>query len=116
MQLDKSDIIDIAYSANDAGIAYNTLDILNEVFAKQYQDLRYGETNKVIKFFEKEVARLYRLLSGAEDDLIRYNIDKRIINYGEQTKKVAEMDATHKTSGNNQMLNYTTSKAMMDYL
>ena len=116
MQLSKSDIIDIGYSANDAGIAYNTLDILNEVFARQYQQLRFGETNNVIKFFEREVARLYRILTGAEDDLIRYNIDKRIINYGEQTKVVAGMDASHKTSTNDQLMNYTTSKAMMDYL
>lgn len=116
MQLNKSDIIDIGYSANDAGIAYNTLDILNEVFARQYQDLRFGEIDKVIKFFEKEVARLYRILTDAEDNLIKYNIDKRIINYGEQTKMVANMDAAHKTSTNDQMMNYTTSKAMMDYL
>ena len=116
IQLNRSDIIDIGYSANDAGIAYNTLDILNDVFARQYQNLRYGETNNVIKFFEREVARLYRLLTGAEDDLIRYNIDRRIINYGEQTKQVAGMDAAHKTSTNDQMMNYTTSKAMMDYL
>ena len=60
LQLQHSDIIDIGYSANDAGIAYNTLDILNEVFARQYAQLRYGETNNVIKFFEREVARLYR--------------------------------------------------------
>lgn len=116
MQLPKSDIIDIGYSANDAGIAYNTLDILNEVFGRQYQDLRYGETNAVIKFFEKEVARLYKLLTGAEDDLIRYNIDRRIINYGEQTKMVSDMDANHKTAGNDQLMAYTTSKAMLDYL
>ena len=116
MQLNRSDIIDIGYSANDAGIAYNTLDILNDVFARQYQQLRFGETNNVIKFFEREVARLYRILTGAEDDLIRYNIDKRIINYPEQTKMVANMDAQHKNSTNNQLMNYTTSKSMMDYL
>ena len=116
MQLRGSDIIDIGYSANDAGIAYNTLDILNDVFARQYQSLRFGETNNVIKFFEREVARLYRILTGAEDDLIRYNIDKRIINYLEQTKVVANMDAQHKVSTNDQLMNYTTSKAMMDYL
>ena len=116
MQLPKSDIIDIGYSANDAGIAYNTLDILNDVFARQYQNLRFGETNNVIKFFEREVARLYRILTNAEDDLIRYNVEKRIINYGEQTKMVADMDAGHKRSDNDQLMNYTTSKAMMDYL
>ncbi len=116
LQLNKSDIIDIGYTANDAGIAYNTLDILNDVFARQYQQLRYGETSNVIKFFEREVARLYRLLTGAEDDLIRYNVERRIINYGEQTKMVADLDAKHKTSSNDQLMNYTTSKAMLDYL
>ena len=116
MQLERSDIIDIAYSSNDAGITYNTLDILNEVFARQYQQLRFGETNDVIKFFEREVARLYKILTGAEDDLIRYNVSKRIINYGEQTKVVAGMDAGQQESDNNQLLNYTTAKSLMDYL
>ena len=116
MQLQKSDIIDIAYSCNDAGITYNTLDILNEVFARQYQQLRFGETNDVIKFFEREVARLYKILTGAEDDLIRYNVAKRIINYGEQTKVLAGMDGSQQISDNTQLMNYTTAKALMDYL
>ena len=116
LQLNNSDIIDIAYSSNDAGIAYNTLDILNEVFARQYQQLRFGETTNVIKFFEREVARLYRILTGAEDDLIRYNIDKRIINYGEQTKQLTVLDSEEKNAVNNQLMNYTTTKALMDYL
>ena len=116
MQLRGSDIINIGYSANDAGIAYNTLDILNEVFARQYAQLRYGETNNVIKFFEREVARLYRILTNAEDDLIRYNVEKRIINYGEQTKQLTGLDAMQKTSDNNLLIDKTTTRALMDYL
>ncbi len=116
LQLNGSDIIDIGYSANDAGVAYNTLDILNEVFARQYQQLRFGETNNVIRFFEKEVARLYKILTNAEDDLIRYNVSKRIINYGEQTKQVAALEAQQQNFRNDQLMNYTTSKALMDYL
>ena len=116
LQLNNSDIIDIGYSANDAGIAYNTLDILNEVFARQYQQIRFGETNNVIKFFEKEVARLYRILSNAEDDLIRYNISKRIINYGEQTKQLTMLEAQQQNFRNDQLMNYTTAKALLDYL
>ena len=116
LQLKGSDIIDIGYSSNDAGIAFNTLDILNEVFARQYQQLRFGETNNVIKFFEREVARLYRILTNAEDDLIRYNVSKRIINYGEQTKVIADMDAQQLNHRNNNLLNYTTAKALMDYM
>ena len=116
IQLQGSDIIDIGYSANDAGIAYNTLDILNEVFARQYAQLRYGETNNVIKFFEREVARLYRILTNAEDDLIRYNVEKRIINYGEQTKQVAAMDAQQQNAHNDRFIAQATTRALMDYL
>ena len=116
LQLNNSDIIDIGYSANDAGIAYNTLDILNEVFARQYQQIRFGETNNVIKFFEREVARLYRILTNAEDDLIRYNISKRIVNYGEQTKQLTVLEAQQQNFRNDQLMNYTTSKALLDYL
>lgn len=116
MQLNKSDIIDIGYSADDAGIAYNTLEILNDVFARHYQKIRYGETYEVIRFFEREVARLYRILNSAEDDIIKYNIEKGIINYGEQTKQLTVLDAQQLTSDNNQLMNYTTSKAMLDYL
>lgn len=116
VQLRGSDIIDIGYSANDPGIAFNTLDILNDVFARQYADLRYGETNNVIRFFEREVARLYKILTGAEDDLIRYNVSKRIINYAEQTKVLSGLDGSQKVSDNDLLMNYTTSKALMDYL
>ena len=116
LQLEHSDIIDIAYSANDAGIAYNTLDILNEVFARQYQQIRFGETSNVIKFFEKEVAHLYRSLSNAEDDLIRYNISKKIINYDEQTKQLTVLESQQQNFRNDQLMNYTTAKALLDYL
>ena len=116
VQLNRSDIIDIGYSANDAGIAYNTLDILNEVFARQYAQLRYGETNNVIKFFEREVARLYRILTNAEDDLIRYNVEKRIINYSEQTKVLAGMEGNQQYSDNTLLKDQATTRALMDYL
>ena len=69
-------MIEIAYSANDPGIAYNTLEILNEEFVKQYHELRYGETDNVIKFFQEELARLGKMLTAAEDSLIEYNIGK----------------------------------------
>ena len=116
IRLGRSDIVDIGYTANDAGVVFNTLDILNEVFSRQYADLRYGETNNVIKFFEREVARLYKILTGAEDDLIRYNVSKRIINYGEQTKVLSGQDGNQKVSDNELLMNYTTSKALMDFL
>ena len=116
LQLEYSDIIDITYSANDPGICYNTLDILNEVFARQYRDLRYGETLNVIKFFEKEVARLYRVLTEAENDLIKYNVKHRIINYGEQTKVLAGLEAQQQIKDNELRMNIATTEALIAYL
>ena len=116
LQLQRSDIIDIGYSANDPGIAYNTLDILNEVFARQYSQLRYGETTNVIKFYEREVAKLYRILTNAEDDLIRYNVEKRIINYDWQTRELSGMDSKLRETQSERFMNQATTKALMDYL
>lgn len=116
LQLEKSDIIDIAYSANDPGVCYNTLDILNEVFANQYQQLRYGETMNVIKFFEKEVKRLYRNLTTAENDLIKYNVKNRIINYGEQTKQLSSLEAQQQIRNNELRMNIATTEALIAYL
>lgn len=114
-RLGDSDMIEIAYSANDPGIAYNTLEILNEEFVKQYHELRYGETNNVINFFQEELARLGKMLTAAEDSLIDYNIEHRIINYAEQTKQVAGMDATYQMMDNDLLINYSTSKALIDF-
>ena len=116
MQLNNSDILDISYSADDPGICYNTLDILNEVFGNQYQQLRYGETLNVIKFFEKEVARLYKILTHAENDLISYNVKHRIINYGEQTKQLANMEAQQQIQNNELRMNIATTEALIAYL
>jgi uncharacterized protein involved in exopolysaccharide biosynthesis len=113
--LDNSDLLEIGYSANDPGIAFNTLEILNEEFVKQYRDLRYGETNNVIKFFREELARLHKQLTTAEDSLIQYNIEHRIINYGEQTKQVTIMDATYQTMDNELLINSSTSRALIDF-
>ena len=115
VQLGNSDLIEIGYSANDPGIAYNTLEILNEEFVKQYRDLRYGETNNVIEFFRQELARLHKELTEAEDSLIQYNIDHRIINYGEQTEQLTMMDAQYQMMDNDLLVNSSTSRALIDF-
>ena len=116
VRLGNSDMIQITYNANDPGIAYNTLDILNDEFIDQYQQIRFGETNNVIKFFEGETARLYRLLTNAEDSLIAYNVSKRIINYDEQTKMVANMDRDYQVNDNNLLMDKAVADATVNYL
>ncbi len=116
MQLGNTDLIDIAYSTNDPGICYNTLDILNDVFIRQYQQLRFGETNNVIKYFLREVAQLYKQLTHSENDLIRYNIKHGIINYGEQTKQLTVLENTFQVADNELRMNLLTTQALITYL
>lgn len=85
----KSDMLEVSYTTDDPGIAYQTLKILNEEFIKQYQELRFGETNNVIAYFERELARAAHDLKEAEDSLTHYSIEKKVINYGEETKQIA---------------------------
>jgi uncharacterized protein involved in exopolysaccharide biosynthesis len=111
-----SDMIDIGYSNGDPGIAYNTLKILNEEFIDQYQQLRFGETNSVIKFFEEELARLKKRLETSEDSLTTYSLSKRIINYGEQTKQVAAQNTSYEEKCEEFLLEYHTAKTLINEL
>lgn len=115
-RLGASDIIEIKYSASDPGVAYNTLTILNKEFIQQYQDLRFGEIDNVIKFFEAELARIGGELRIAEDSLTAYNIEKRIINYLEQTKQVTIIDADYQMKMQQLNLDYSSTKALADFL
>ena len=116
MQIGNTDMIDIAYSTNDPGVCYNTIDILNDVFIKQYQQLRYGETNNVIKYFLREVSQLYKQLTLSENDLIRYNIKHGIINYGEQTKQLTGLEGQYQIKGNELRMSMLTTQALTAYL
>nr|WP_320038367.1 exopolysaccharide biosynthesis protein [uncultured Bacteroides sp.] len=111
-----SDMIEIGYSNGDPGVAYNTLKILNEEFIEQYQQLRFGETNNVIKFFEEELAKLKKKLETSEDSLTAYTLSKRIINYPEQTKQVTIQSTSYEEKCEGYLLEYNTAKTLINEL
>ncbi|WP_321480098.1 hypothetical protein [uncultured Bacteroides sp.] len=111
-----SDLLQLSYSCNDPGIAYNTLDILINEFVHEYRSIRYGETDKVIEYFRSELARIGHKLRLAEDSLTQYNIDKRVINYSDETKEVASIDKEFELREQNIQFAYNSSKIMMDEL
>ncbi|MGN1211492.1 MAG: GumC family protein [Candidatus Cryptobacteroides sp.] len=85
-----SDMIRLSYTCDDQYVAYNTLTILETEFVKQYLAIRYQQTSDVVKYFENELKTIQKDLTKKEDALTSYNINKGVINYGEQTKMVAE--------------------------
>lgn len=95
VRLGNSDMLRIFYSANDPGVAYQTLLLLNEIYIKEYQTLQFGSTSNAINYFEEELARVANELRESEDSLTNYNIRNRIINYDEQTKQVAALDTEY---------------------
>ncbi len=108
-----SDMLEIKYSANDPGVAYNTLLLLTEEFVKQYEFLRFGETNNVIEYFRRVLAELALKLRRSEDSLTQYYIDKRVINYEEQTKQITALARDYDLLYYDILLRYTSSSEMV---
>jgi uncharacterized protein involved in exopolysaccharide biosynthesis len=112
-KIGESDMIEITFSSSDPGIAYNTLEILNREFINQYQELRFGETNNVIKFYEEEIAKLARKLQISEDSLTAYNLSKRIINYPEQTKQLTVLNNNYEEKYQEFLLDYKSAQKLV---
>ncbi len=115
-RLSNSDMLDISYEANDPGIAYNTLVILNEEFVDQYLQLRFGQTNNVIKYFQEQLALTKAKLTHAEDSLTNYFISKHIINYDEQTKHIAALGRDFEIRYEDILLAHESSAALLEEL
>lgn len=111
-----SDLLQISYSSDDPGIAFNTLEILLEEFVNEYRAIRYGETDKVIEYFRSELTRIGNELRNEENDLTDYNVEKRIINYYDETKEIAAINKEFELREQNVLLAYNGSRAMLEEL
>lgn len=111
-----SDLLDISYTSGDPGIAYNTVSILMDEFVEEYRRIRYGETDKVIKYFEEELKRIGKKLNSEEDDLTKYNVEKRIINYLDETKEIAAISKEFELREQDALFAYNSTKSMLEEL
>lgn len=111
-----SDMLEISYECDDSSIVYATLVLLNEEFVKQYRDLRFGETNNVIQYFEEELRRVGGELSNMEDSLRDYNIRHLVINYDEQTKHIAALSRDFELRFEEILLNYESALKLRETL
>jgi len=115
-RVSNSDMLQIQYTSDDPGIAYHTLAILNDEFVKQYKQLRFGETDNVVEYFRRELALLAVKLRSSEDSLTKFYIEKKVINYPEQTKIIAALSRDYDLLYNDAMLQYMSSKKIVDQL
>lgn len=111
-----SDLIEVSYMSDDPGITYNTIEILTKEFVNEYRSIRYGETDNVIKYFKSELGRIGKELKTNEDSLTQYNVEKRIINYYDETKEIAAIDKEFELREQDVILEYNSLKAMLSEL
>lgn len=115
-RIGNSDMLTVYYAANDPGVAYQTLILLDSVYVKEYKVLQYGSTNSAIRYFEEELARVGVELKENEDALTQYNVENRIINYDDQTKEVAALDKEFELAYQDVLMRYNSANASIKYL
>lgn len=116
VRLGNSDMLRVFYAANDPGVAYQTLLLLNKLYTREYKTLQFGSTSNAIRYFEEELARVGKELRENEDSLTNYNVRNRIINYDEQTKQVAALDKEYDLRYQDILLNYNSANASIRHL
>jgi uncharacterized protein involved in exopolysaccharide biosynthesis len=84
-----SDILNITYTSADPGLTQQTISILIDELVKAYEVLRFKATQDVIAYFKEQVRLAKIELDKQEDDLMNYSVQERVINYGEETKSLA---------------------------
>ncbi len=86
---DDSDMMEIAFRANDPSVSQMTLQILSDVFLRKYKVLKEGEINNVVAYFEEKVKKDRARLKNAEEALKDFGMEHNIINYNEQSSNLS---------------------------
>jgi succinoglycan biosynthesis transport protein ExoP len=85
-----SDMLEIDYSSNDAGVCLRTLELHSKIFISKYKGLKSTETNSAVAYFEAKLAAIEKKLRDSEDKLKDFGSENRIVNYYEQTRYIAQ--------------------------
>ncbi|MEA5129465.1 MAG: hypothetical protein VB074_14895 [Proteiniphilum sp.] len=116
VRLGNSDMLRVFYVANDPGVAYQTLLLLDQLYTKEYQTLQFGSTSSAIRYFEEELARVGKELREHEDSLTNFNVRNKIINYDEQTRQVAAIDRQYDLRYQDALMIHNSANAAIRYL
>lgn len=81
-----SDMMEVKYSSNDAGICYYTLKYIAESFMNGYSKMKELENINTIAYFQNQLSIAQAKLRDAEENLKGFMADNRILNYYEQGK------------------------------
>lgn len=84
-----SDMIRMEYQGQDPYMCKLTLERLTGIFLEQHKQIKEGQTDSVIDFFQTATDKSLDRLNFAEKKLLKFSVDNRIINYYEQTRFIS---------------------------
>jgi polysaccharide biosynthesis transport protein len=112
-RISSSDLVKLIYDNDDPGICQQTLILLTEVCVKNFKKTKENRTDAVVKYFEYQLKQAGIRLKLAEDGLLKFNEDNKIINYYEQSKAVANVKENLDGDYNNKRIKLAESEAGM---
>jgi polysaccharide biosynthesis transport protein len=81
-----SDLIELKFNSDDPGICQQTLVLLTEVCMKNYKKIKESRSDAVVKYFEYKLKLGAAKLSKAEDKLLKFNEENKIVNFTDQSQ------------------------------
>jgi uncharacterized protein involved in exopolysaccharide biosynthesis len=116
VRLGDSDIIQLSYESDDAGVCFQTLKILSEVFIRVNGSMKRNQTDVAVEYFEEQLEKAAKDLRTEEDRLLRFNTTNEIINYYEQTKHISSQQEKIEVKLQDVLMEYNAAKAVLDAL
>jgi uncharacterized protein involved in exopolysaccharide biosynthesis len=85
-RISSSDLIELKYNSDDPGICQQTLVLLTEVCMKNYKKIKESRSDAVVKYFEFKLKAGAAKLAQAEDRLLKFNEENKIVNFADQSR------------------------------
>lgn len=85
-----SDLLEFTYTTTDPAICQRTLLIMSEIFIAKQRDLKENQSTSVLDFFKRATDETAAQLRAAEEKLLNFQVENKIINYYEQTRFIAD--------------------------
>jgi len=116
IRLGDSDIIQLSYESDDAGVCFQTLKILSDVFIRVNGSMKRNQTDVAVEYFEAQLEKAAEELRSEEDRLLRFNTTNEIINYYEQTKHISSQQEKIEVKLQDVLMEFNASKAVLQTL
>jgi len=85
-RISTSDLIELKYNSDDPGICQQTLVLLTEVCMKNYKKIKESRSDAVVKYFEYKLKAGAVKLKEAEEKLLNFNEENKIVNFADQSR------------------------------